>query len=355
MSIFRACLVFLFVAALVATSGSSQAAPATEPPAGLRETSHDVHAIVGATIVVSPERTIDRGTLVIRDGVIAAVGPKVAPPADARVWDATGKTLYPGLIDAYGELSAEASQAGTKDGTGAGYWNANIVPQVQAGLHYASDSGTNKKLRSQGITARLVAPSVGIIKGTSTLVSTGDGSPREVILKDPVALHVKLSPNRGVRGYPNSPMGAFTLVRQAFYDAGWYGQAWEAFQQNAELERPERSEALAVLGRYLGRKPPVVIDATDELYFLRADRIGKEFNLNVIVRGSGHEYRRLEDIKATGLAVIVPLDFAKPPNVATPEAALNVSLERLMHWDLAPKTPAGWPPRASRSRSLRTA
>ncbi len=256
------------------------------------------------------------------------------------MWDAAGKTLYPGLIDAYGELSADASRAGTKDGAGAGYWNSNVVPQVQAGLLYASDSGTNKKLRSQGITARLVAPSYGIIKGTSVLVSTGDGSGQEVILQDSVALHLKLSPNRGSRGYPNSPMGAFTLVRQAFYDAGWYGQAWEAFQENADLERPERSAALAALGRYLGRKPPVVVDASDELYFLRADAIGDEFNLNVIVRGSGHEYRRVADIKATGRAVIVPLDFAKPPNVATPEAALNVSLERLMHWDLAPENPA---------------
>ena len=38
--------------------------------------------------------------------------------------------------------------------------------------------------------------------------------------------------------------------------------------------------------------------------------------------------------------MIVPLDFPKPPNVATPEAAMNVALERLMHWDLAPENPA---------------
>ena len=92
-------------------------------------------------------------------------------------------------------------------------------------------------------------------------------------------------------------MGAFTLVRQAFYDAGWYGQAWDAFDSIAELARPERSDALAVLGSYLGRTPPVVIDASDELYFLRADRIGDEFDLNVIVRGSGDEYRRLAGSK----------------------------------------------------------
>ena len=321
------------------TTGHVWGEVATAPSPGLRESTHGVHALVGGKIVVSPELTIEKGTLVIRDGVITDVGEKVAPPADARVWDASGKTLYPGLIDAFAELSTDDSRSGIKSGAGAGYWNSNVVPQVEAAKLYASNSGTNKKLRSQGIVARLVAPSAGIVKGTSVLVSTADDSGQEVILKEPVALHLKLTTSRGSSGYPNSPMGAYTLVRQAFYDAGWYGQAWEAFAQHPELERPERSDALAALGRYLGRKPPVVIDAADELYFLRADRIGQEFNLNVIVRGSGNEYRRLDDVKAAGRAVIVPLDFPKPPNVATPEAAMNVALERLMHWDLAPENP----------------
>jgi N-acetylglucosamine-6-phosphate deacetylase len=294
---------------------------------------------VGAKIVVSPEKTIDTGTLVVRDGVIVAVGEKVEPPADARIWNAAGKVLYPGLIDAYSELSAEASAGALKDGAGAGYWNSNIVPHARADLVYASDAAANKKLRGQGITARLVAPSAGIVKGTSALVSTADGAGKQVILKDQVALHLKLTVARGSRGYPNSPMGALALVRQAFYDAGWYGQAWDAYQQHPELARPERSDALAALGGYLGRKPLVVIDAPYDLYVLRADRVADEFGLNAIVRGSGQEYRRLAEIKATGRAVIVPLEFPKAPNVATPESAMNVSLEQLMHWDLAPENP----------------
>ena len=148
-------------------------------------------------------------------------------------------------------------------------------------------------------------------------------------------------------------MGAYALVRQAFYDAGWYGQAWDAYTTNKDLPRPERSDALAALRGYLGGKHPVVIDAGDEIYFLRADRIGKEFGLDVIVRGSGDEYRRLSDIVATKRAVIVPLDFPKAPNVATPEAAANTSLERLMQWDMAPRTRPDWPRPASSSLSPR--
>ncbi len=328
----------LFVFVLATAFDFALAEPRTAPAPGLRESSHDVHALVDAKIVVSPDVTIEKGTLVVRDGVIEAAGEKVETPADARVWNMNGKTLYPGLIDAMGELSSDDSRSGVKDGAGAGYWNANVVPQVSAARLYAADSSTNKKFRGQGVAVRLVAPSAGIIKGTSALVSTADGSGQEVILREPVALHLKLT-SRGSRGYPRSPMGALTLVRQAFYDAGWYGQAWEIFARHPELERPERSDALAVLGKFLGRTPPVVVDAGDELYFLRADRLGDEFELNVIVRGSGSEYRRLEEVKATGRPIIVPLNFPKPPNVATPEAAMNVPLERLMHWDLAPENP----------------
>lgn len=320
--------------------GPARAAPRLAPFPGLREPALTTHAITGAKIVVSPERTIDSGTIVFRDGVIVAVGDKITPPADAQVHDGRGKTIYAGFIDAYSELPADASRAVANDKSGAGYWNQNIVPQVSAGSIYAADADANRKYRSQGVAVRLVAPSAGIVKGTSALVTTADEGGRETILKEQVALHAKLTTARGGGAYPNSPMGAYALARQAFYDAGWYGQAWDAYAANKDLPRPERSDALAALRGYLGGKHPVVIDAGDEIYFLRADRIGKEFGLDVIVRGSGDEYRRLGDIVATKRSVIVPLDFPKAPNVATPEAAANVSLERLMQWDMAPENPA---------------
>ena len=116
-------------------------------------------------IIVSPDRTIDGGTIVFRDGVIVAVGDKVTLPADAQVHDAKGKTLYAGFIDAYSELPADASRAVANDKSGAAYWNANVTPQVAASAIYAADAEANRKYRSQGVAVRLVAPSAGIIKG----------------------------------------------------------------------------------------------------------------------------------------------------------------------------------------------
>lgn len=318
---------------------STEAAPRTAPSNGLRENTPSTHALTEARLVVAPGKVVERGTLVIRDGVIVAAGAEEAIPAEARVWNCRGKTIYAGFIDAFGELSAEASKLGVSDNHGAGYWNPKVTPQVGADARYSPDAEQNKKLRSQGIAARLVAPSAGIIKGTSALVSTGDEPGSRSILQPRVALHLMLTPSRGDDLYPKSPMGAMALVRQAFYDARWCAAAWQAYEKQPGLPRPERNDALAAMQDAASGKMPVVIRTLDELYCLRAHQLAQEFELNAILEGSGNEYRRVEAIKATELPVIVPLTFPKPPRVSTPEAAMSVSLEELMHWDLAPENP----------------
>ena len=338
--------------------------PSTVPPNGLRENTPTAHAFTNARIVAAPDRTIDRGTLVIRQGVIVAVGSsdEVKPPADAKVWDLRGKTIYAGLIDAYSEMPAEASRQdpALAELLGAKYWNSQITPQVRGDRIYKPSAEENRKYRSQGFVARLVAPSRGIIKGTSALVTTSDDPAIKHIMKMQVAQHMATTvqrpprqprdqrdptdpppPREEERGYPNSPMGAFTLARQALYDAQWYAAARAAVEKDPSLPRPERNDALEALSAHLEERVPFVIDATDELYDLRADQIAHEFNLdNAIIRGSGQEYRLVDTVAKTGRPIIVPVNFPRPPAVASPEAALAVSLEDLMDWDLAPENPA---------------
>jgi len=150
--------------------------PFTAPANGLRDNTPACHALVGAKIIVAPGKTIEKGTLVVRDGKIVAVGASddVKPPTDARVWDCTGKTIYAGLIDGFSELPAEASKSdpAMRDATGARYWNDKVIPQVRADRIYKPDAEGNKKLRGQGFVARLAAPSSGLLKGTSALIRT---------------------------------------------------------------------------------------------------------------------------------------------------------------------------------------
>ncbi len=314
----------------------------TTPPVGLRNNTPRVDALVGGKIVISPGRTLESGTLVLRDGVIVAVGPKVPIPADATVSDMTGRTIYPGFLDSYSEQSPE-TDADIKSG---GYWNGQVTPQRTVSSFYQTNADELKKLRKQGVVAQLVAPADGILKGTSLWVTTADGPLQHNLLEEPVALHAQLRPDRGSeskgqRQYPTSPMGAVALVRQALYDARWHQAAWQTFRTSkTSVPRPERNTALQALATLLESGQPLMIDAPDELYLLRAHRVAEEFKVPVIVRGSGREYRRLDAVVASGLPVVVPLNFPKAPYVKSPELAQAVTLERLMHWDLAPENPA---------------
>lgn len=334
MSLRRVC----WCAVLVLASAFAQAAPpTTRPVQGLRENTPDVHALINTRIVVAPGRVIEKGNVVLRDGSIEAVG-DVKPPVDARIWDLDGKTIYAGLIDAFSELSVDTGKATS----GSPYWNDQVTPQLNIADQYKADDALNKKLRGQGVAARLVAPSGRILKGTSFIVLTGDEANRDAIVRANVAQHLRLTVPRG-RGranYPNSPMGAVALARQAMYDASWYRKAWAAYHADTSLPQPERNDALAALEGYAEGSRLIIADASNELFALRVDRYAREFSLNIVIRGSGHEYKRIDAVKATGRPVLVRVDFPKPPNVASAESALNVDLDDLMHWDIAPENAA---------------
>ena len=307
--------------------------PATNPVTGLARNIPDVFVLSGARIFVAPDHVIESGTLVVRDGHVAAVGRDVDHIAAARQLDMSGKTIYAGLIDGFTEVDAGKTE------TGARHWNPGVTPQRSAADSYKVDDKLNKQLREQGIVARLAVPRGGQIKGTSVLVSTGEGAPDRGELRRDVALHVSLTTTRSRGQYPGSPMGAVALVRQSLHDAKWYGAAWATYNQQQHVDRPEQNAALAALHEFVAAKMPIVVDAGNERYFLRAERLAQEFNLDILIRGSGREYRRPAAIAKTGRPVLLPVDFPKAPNVASPEAALNTSLQQLMHWDLAPENP----------------
>ena len=104
-----------FVATVFVLSGISLAQ--IKPAAGIRQNTPNVHAFINAKIVVGPGRVIGKGTLVIRNGTISAIGAGIAVPADARVWDLSGMTIYPGFIDAYSDIGVP-KKASTRRGSG---------------------------------------------------------------------------------------------------------------------------------------------------------------------------------------------------------------------------------------------
>jgi hypothetical protein len=105
----------------------------------------DTYAIKNARIVTVSGPVIERGTIVIRNGLIAAAGANVNAPPDARVIDGTGLTVYPGLIDSYTNLALPEASPGPSP-AGAGGFFAAPPPRREGGPNSTQPVGLSKTL-----------------------------------------------------------------------------------------------------------------------------------------------------------------------------------------------------------------
>jgi imidazolonepropionase-like amidohydrolase len=331
------------------------AAAAAGPAARAADWKPNVHALVGVRIVTEPGKVIESGTVVMRDGVVEAVGAEnaVAAPPDARVWrvEDVELTVYPGLIEPYSVRSWPEPKEKDKAPQG-GHANPLVRPERDMTLH-AGDDTAAKKLREAGYTTAVAAPKEGLFRGTSVVLNLGDGSVERNLLRAGWAQNVTLKPmgrggDDGAR-YPASVMGAVALFRQVLLDTSWYGAAQAAYRRRPAQKRPEFSTAYAALEAAAAGRQPVVIETENVLDTLRAAALARELRLTAHLVGNGEEYKRLAEVRASGLPHLLPLAFPKPPQPAAKTGAdppdpidppdLNIELDALREWDLAPGNP----------------
>jgi N-acetylglucosamine-6-phosphate deacetylase len=305
------------------------------PQQPLRSNPPAVFAITGARVVTTAAGNPEPAVIIVRNGTIEAVGPTLPIPPDAREISLPGRIIYPGFINAYAETELSSDRL---NGT-ARYWNGQVTPQLSVADQPAVADPAS--LRRQGFVAQLSAPADGVIRGQSALLSTADGEPATTLIARNVAQHITLTVPRRMRsGYPGSPMGAVALARQAMLDAQWFRDAHIALKADPTLPPIEQNDALTALQPVVTAQMPVVVSTSDEQFVLRADRFAAEFGLSLIILGNGREYRRLTEIAALRRPFILPLNFPKPPAVASADEARDAPLESLLHWDIAPENPA---------------
>ena len=81
---------------------------------------------------------------------------------------------------------------------------------------------------------------------------------------------------------------------------------------------------------------PQIFEVGDKLEILRAAKLAKEFNFDIIVKGGGDSYERLDEIKALGTKLIIPVNFPDPYDVTDPYLSRFVSLADLKDWEMRP-------------------
>ncbi len=331
--------IFCLTAALLSSFSIAQV---TFPLNGTSNSNHTTYAFVNARIFIDADEIIENGTLLVKDGLIQSVGAKITVPKESIIYDLKGKSIYPGLIDAYSsygmpepkKISGGFPQMENMN-KGAFGWNQAVKPETDALKLFVKDSKSAEEYRRLGFGTVLTFQKDGIIRGTGIAVSLAESRENELILSGRAAAMYSFDKGTSGQDYPSSLMGCIALIRQTYMDAEWYklGKSQKTMLDG----RQEFNISLDAFNEL--QTLPQIFETTDKMNVLRADKIGDEFKVNYIMKGSGNEYQRLDEIKASGCKFILPLNFPIPYDVEDAYDANFVSLTELKHWEMAPANP----------------
>ena len=320
-----------------------------------------VYALHDARIVRVSGPVLEHGTVVVRDGLIEAVGENIAPPADAWVIECKGMTVYPGLIDAlsnWGLINAPAPNAAA----GRGGRGAVAAPAVVAtptvtvtvaatpargpedrpsnvAYNKAADAlfPTDRNIetaRNGGYTTAVAFPTGNIFAGQGSVISLAGERAGEMVIAPSVGQMITFV-NRGFGGggggFPGSLMGQISYVRQIYLDAEHYKTAKSIYEKHPQgLPRPAYDRTLeGVLA-----SDRVLLPATRSVEIERMIAFGKELKTNVILYGGHEAWRDTDLLKKTNTPVLVSLKY--PAKAADADPALDEPLRTLELREKAP-------------------
>lgn len=297
------------------------------------------YVIENATVIVRPGEELEKASVVIRNGVIDAVGQKVNAPADAQVISGKGLFVYAAFVDAGSTALLDPDKkpkpaAGRKWDTTRYVLAATrpdnrkgLTPEYRAANNLKLDSGKLDGLRKAGFAAMHILPDNGLACGLGSLVSTGGQTPRDSVILGSTFDSFRLKALGGGT-YPATLMGATAHLRQAFLDAKHYADHWKLFRQSKNaVARPPSDATLETLHQVLEgqRRPVFLVNNRDDIH--RALDFCEEQNLKPILWGCRDAYLCLDRLAETKTDLILELNFGEKPKIEKPKESKKLSAD----------------------------
>ena len=197
-----------------------------------------VVALRGATVLTMSSRgTIANGTVLLRDGKIAAVGTNIDIPSGAEVVDASGKFVTPGLVDAHSHIAADSiNEGGTSVSSMVGIEDVldptdiNILRDLAGGLTTANVlHGSANPIGGKNAVIKL---RWGKTRGRDLLLEGAMPGIKFALGENPKQLprQLRAQPNQPLR-YPTTRVGVEFVIRDAFTRARAYQKAWKDYEK----------------------------------------------------------------------------------------------------------------------------
>ena len=305
---------------------------------------------------------IEHGTVVLRDGLIEAVGANVTVPKDGWVIDCKGLTVYPGLIDGlsnWGLTNTPVVTAPAGVGRGGGRGQVSVPPptvtviQPQAPgisrgpedrpsntsfIKAADQIFPNDRMietaRDGGFTSAVTFPTSNIVSGQGSVINLAGERPGEMVVAEAVGQYLTMR-TAGFRSYPGSLMGTIAYIRQLYLDAEHYKLAKSIYEKHPlGLQRPAYDRTL----EGLLASPRVLLPATRNVEVLRMLAFAKELKVDAVLYGGHEAWRSADAIAQAKVPVLVSLRY--PEKATDPDPMLDEA-ERVLELREKAPTAAG--------------
>lgn len=296
--------------------GASMLAQTAPPPARPPQRPAPVRAVPAApteTVAITNGRVftvsgppIERGTVLIQGGKIAAVGANVQVPPGARVIDATGKIVTPGWLESATQIGIVEIPSGAEGSDDQSSSDKDLSAAFNVVDSFNGESTVIPVTRVEGITRAVVMPAgTGhVLLGQGALFDLSGAQVPASVVKAPVAMFANLG-EAGAALEGGSRASAMLRLREALQDALDFARnriSWNNAQRRPYARGRLDMEAL---GPVVRGELPLAINANRASDLLAAMRLADEFHLKLILMGAIEGWRVADQLVARKVPVVV--------------------------------------------------
>jgi imidazolonepropionase-like amidohydrolase len=259
-------------------------------------------AITGGRVLPVSGAPIERGTVLIQNGRITAVGADVAVPAAAQRIDATGKVVTPGLVNAATQLSVVdiGAVAATRNVSARGRDGIAAAFTVWDGLNPASV--LLPPARAAGITTVVIAPRGGLISGQAAVLHLVEGNAADMVMKSPVAMFGQIGAPQSIGAQSRGEL--MLKLREVLDDARTYNRRKADFERAQTRQFAASRLDLEALLPVLDGRVPLVLDADRASDIESALKLARDYNLKLILTGGAEAWLVADKIAAARVPVM---------------------------------------------------
>lgn len=263
---------------------------------------HSVVVLRGATIHTAAGDPIRNGTIVVREGKIAAVGQGIPVPSGAQVYDLSGKEIIPGMMDSHSHIGALPTDLNDRP--------MLIGPQHRFIDALNLEDEEFEQAIKGGVTTLLLGPGSGEnVSGQAIIIKSFGGKNLEKrLVTEKGGLKWAMGAKSRER-YPTTTMGVAANLRQYLIKTQEYVAAWQKWSDNGENGNPPARdlgyEAMAEVLNGQNRVRSHVHSATDVMTLLR---LKDEFGFHLTIDHSTEAYKVADELATRDVgAVVLPL------------------------------------------------